>query len=203
MEEGFFTSAALFVLQAGALGVLPFVPILLVTRGINALQDARIAWTPYVELAALLVGAAAGVVLLDYNVDTATLSADAIFRSGGPWDHTAVEFLSIRANPSAWMLAPLLPWPFSSGTQTAAGFTIYLLAGLVIYAPLLRFRSPRALANAVRNAVIFVWGAFVTVYGFCYIVWLLNKLNFWSFAVLLVLLTATGSRTRYVVAKLR
>lgn len=203
MEGGVLAAGALFLMQIAALAVLPFAPLVLAARMINGLQDARIAWTPYVELAALCTGIAAGGVVLDYNLDPASLGAEAIFQAGGPWDQTAREFLLTRANPSAYSLAPLLPWPFSSGTQTTAGLSVYILSGLIIYAPIVVFRSRQAFANAARNAFIVLWGAYASVYGFCFALWLLNKLNFWVFALLLMFFLAVGSRSEQVTVKLR
>ena len=62
-------------------------------------------------------------------------------------------------------------------------------------------RRLREIANAVRNAFLFVSGAYATIYGAGYCLWLLNRLNFWIFLLLMVAIHLR-SRSDHVVVKL-
>jgi hypothetical protein len=192
-----------FVAHSIVLAAIPFIPILLVTRIINGLQDARVKWTPYSELAALAIGFLAGVLVIGFNFDRTILTAAEIFRDGGPWDLTFQQFLAIRANPFSYSLERLLPWPFSRGMPTGPALALFVIGGAVAYAPVLMFRSPRGVANGVRNFVIILWGAYATVYFFCFGLWLLNKLNFWAFLLLLLLIQAGRSKSERIVLRLK
>jgi hypothetical protein len=192
---------ALFICQAALLAALPILVFAGATRLVNSVQDARLPWTPYIELAAMAIGIAAGAIILRASIDPATITPGEVFRVGGPWDLDFLRFLTERANPFAYDIWAVLPVPFSSNLPSGAGLLVFFLSGIVIYAPILRFRSRRAIANGIRNAVIMILGAYVTIYGFAYFFWLLNKLNFWIFLFLLLLIHMR-SRSQAVVLKL-
>jgi uncharacterized membrane protein len=78
---------------------------------------------------------------------------------------------------------------------------LLVLAGILAVAPIVRFRGPRAVANGIRNAFLFVGGAYSTVYGLGYCLWLLNRLNFWSFLLLLIVIHMR-SKSSHIVLKL-
>jgi hypothetical protein len=194
-------TVALFICQAALLAALPITLFAAATRAVNGVTDARLPWTPHIELAALTVGVGAGAVILSTNIDPATIAPGEVFRVGGPWDVDFLGFLVQRANPFAYDVSAVLPLPFSGRLPTGAGFLVFILSGVLIYAPIIRFRSRRAVANGIRNAVIMILGAYVTVYGFAYFFWLLNKLNFWIFLFLLLLIHMR-SRSQAIVLKL-
>lgn len=202
MEDQFLLDAAVFVSHAATLAVLPLVPIVLATRLINGAQDARLPWTPRIELAALGLGALAGVYVFASNFSAAELTAEEIFRKGGIWDQGLRDFLLTRANPLAYELDWVLPWPFGSARKTLIELLVLLVGGAVVYAPIMRFRSARAVANAARNLAVILWGAYATVYAACYALWLLNKLNFWAFLLVLAIMHFGHKRTQRVVLKL-
>ena len=194
-------AVAFFICQAALLAALPIMLFAAATRTVNSVADARLPWTPYIELAALAVGIAGGAVILSTNIDPATIAPGEVFRVGGPWDVDFLGFLASRANPFAYDISAVLPLPFLGRLPTGAGFLVFILSGVLIYAPIIRFRSRRAVANGIRNAVIMIGGAYVTVYGFAYFFWLLNKLNFWIFLFLLLLIHMR-SRSQAIVLKL-
>jgi len=192
---------ALFVCQAALLAAVPVLLIAVATRVVNGVQDARLPWTPQVELVAFTIGIAGGVVILLNNIDPATLAPSEVFRLGGPWDLTFTEFLARRANPLAYDISVVWPVPFSGTLPTGAGITVLILGGAAIYAPVIRFRSRRAFANGIRNAILLFGAAYLTVYSFAYFFWLLNKLNFWIF-LLLLLAIHIRTRSQPIVVKL-
>jgi hypothetical protein len=194
-------AVAFFICQAALLAALPILLFAAATRAVNGVTDARLPWTPYIELASLAVGVAGGAVILGNSIDPATIAPGEVFRVGGPWDVGFLVFLAERANPFAYDISAVLPLPFSGRLPTGAGFLVFILSGVLIYAPMIRFRSRRAVANGIRNAVIMIGGAYVTVYGFAYLFWLLNKLNFWIFLFLLLLIHMR-SRSQAIVLKL-
>jgi hypothetical protein len=194
-------AVAFFICQAALLAALPILLFAAATRAVNGVTDARLPWTPYIELASLAVGVAGGAVILGASIDPATIAPGEVFRVGGPWDVGFLVFLAERANPFAYDISAVLPLPFSGRLPAGAGFLVFILSGVLIYAPMIRFRSRRAVANGIRNAVIMIGGAYVTVYGFAYLFWLLNKLNFWIFLFLLLLIHMR-SRSQAIVLKL-
>lgn len=202
MSDDFVASTLLFGLAALALGVLPFIPLALLSRAINTLQDARLAWTPTVELMALAVGVAAGVLALSATLDPASLTAAEIFRKGGPWDLSIGQLLAGPANPLLYRWGSVLPWRLRPSAGLTTGLVVALLAGLVIYVPVIIHRNLRAVAHGLRNAVIVVWGALATVYLFAYLLWLANELNFWLFLVLLIIIQTMRKRSERPVIRI-
>ncbi|MGA0562926.1 hypothetical protein ACO2RV_10785 [Ancylobacter sp. VNQ12] len=181
------------VIQATALLVFPFALLAATCRAINAVQDCQLPATPYIELFSLAVGVFAGGIILWTNIHWGLLDPGEIFRKGGPWDMSFGQFLAGPANPFAFDLSAILVWPFSGRLPTLAGLAVLLLGGAVFYVPILTYRTRRAFANGLRNAVILCWSAYATVYLFFYAGWLANKLNFWIFLLLLVVI---GMRRR-------
>lgn len=201
MASELLNATALLVSQALFLALVPIAVLAGGTRIINGVHDARLRWTPYIELAALWIGIMAGVVIIIHNVDPATLGPTEVLRVGGPWDLTFGEFLAEKANPLRYDISAVLPLPFSGRLPSGWGFAAFFLGGLVIYAPILYFRSRRAVANAIRNAFVMICGAYFTVYGFAYFLWLMNRLNFWIFLVLMAIIHMR-SRTERIVLRL-
>ncbi|WP_207461219.1 hypothetical protein [Azospirillum sp. SYSU D00513] len=202
MDQSILLSFFLSLSQAAALALLPLAPVAILCRLINTVQDARTGWTPWIELLALAVGVAGGMVVLAHNLDPATLAAGEIFRKGGPWDLDPAAFLLGPANPLGWSVQPLLPWPYSDNRSFGAGTMVFLVAGAVAYAPVIAFRTRRAAANGLRNALLILWGGCATVYGVCYGLWLLNLLNFWAFLLLLALIQWRRGRSERIAPKL-
>ena len=60
MRTHVFPLLATAIFEAGLLAAIPIFAIALGTRIINGLQDARLRWTPTIELDAFATGAAAG-----------------------------------------------------------------------------------------------------------------------------------------------
>jgi hypothetical protein len=180
------------MLEAALLAALPPLLIAIGSRAINAIEDAHLPWTPYVELGALATGAAAGAIIFGHSVDPSTLGPSAVFQVGGPWDMPFGEFIARVANPFRYDFSVLL---------SSTGLLIVLIAALFAAAPMVWFRGSAAVANGVRNAFLAVAGAYSAIYGLGYCLWLLNRLNFWVFLLLMVLVHL-HSRTDKVVFKL-
>jgi len=186
-------SALALMIQAAMLLVFPFALLAASCRAVNAAQDGQLPATPYIELFALAIGVFAGGIILWSNVHWGLLDPGEIFRKGGPWDMSFGQFLAGPANPLAYDLSAILVWPLAGRLPSVAGLAVLLLGGLVFYVPILTYRSRRAFANGLRNLLILLWGAYATVYLFFYAGWLANKLNFWIFLLLLVVI---GMRRR-------
>jgi hypothetical protein len=202
MPADFLPDVAGFLLDALALAIIPFIPLALGSRAINSLQDARLPWTPVIEILALAVGVLAGAFILARSIEPTSLEGREIFRPGGPWDLSFGQFLAHWGNPLTYRLGPLLPWPFSDG-RGGAGLLISLLAAATVYAPIVHFRTLRAVANGLRNLLIVLWAAYATTYYVCFMLWLLNKMNFWAFLLLLFAIHLLRSRSERVVLRLR
>jgi hypothetical protein len=183
---------AVSTVEAAFLAFLPVIAIAIGTRIINGLRDARLPWTPYIELAAFATGAAAGIIVFGHNTDPALLGPSAVFQVDGPWDMSLGTFIAQVANPFRYDLSALL---------VPSGIVLLLVAGVLVAAPIVRFRGSAAIANGIRNAFLTLSGAYATIYGLGYCLWLLNRLNFWVFLLLMIVIHMR-SRSDRVVLKL-
>ena len=179
------------ILEAGVLAAIPIFAIAVGTRIINGIQDARLRWTPSIELGAFATGAAAGAIVFFHSAAPGLLGPTAVFQAGGPWDMTLGQFIARAANPFEYDF---------SGLLKPVGVVLFLIAIAVAIAPIVRFGSPAAIANGARNAFLTVAGAYSAIYGLAYCFWLLNRLNFWVF-LLLMILVHMRSKTNKVVFK--
>lgn len=193
--------AGLYAVGAVILGILPFIPLAVMSRAINTVQDARLPLTPTVELLALAAGVVAGAIVLVSNVHGAAVSASVIFQKGGYWDLPPHLFLAARADPLIYDWSALMPWPLP-GHAPGLSLLVAVIGAAVVYGPVILFRSPRAVANGLRNAVILMWAAGTTIYLFNYAIWVANELNFWIFLVLLVVLQMTRKKSEKPVVKI-
>ena len=201
MGVEFALIAISLAVQAAALAIFPFALLAALCRAINAVQDCQLPATPYIELFSLVIGVFAGGIVLYTNVHWGLLDPGEIFRRGGPWDMSFGQFLAGPANPLSYDLSAILVWPFSGKLPSIAGIAVLLLGGLVFYGPVLLHRTRRAFAHGIRNVVILVWGAYATVYLFFYAGWAANRLNFWIFLVLLLIVGRLRRRSERVVLK--
>ncbi len=202
MGDDFLAVAALYAVGAAVLAVLPFLPIFIGSRIINTLQDARLPWTPAIEILALAIGVVAGGIVLAANIDPETVTASAIFRKGGYWDLPPDAFLAMRADPRIYDWSQLVPWPFGTWRGLSLSLMVAIGAAIVAYLPLLFFGTLRAAANGARNMLIVIWAAGATVYFFNYVLWVANELNFWLFLVLLVFLQVSRKKSEKPVVKI-
>jgi hypothetical protein len=99
---------ALVAVEAGVLALLPIILIAVGTRIVNGVRDARLPWTPYVELAAFATGAIAGAIVFAESTDGALLSPSEVFRTEGAWDLSFAGFLAAIANPLRYHLSAAL-----------------------------------------------------------------------------------------------
>src|SRR5437879_4175239 len=99
----------------------------------------------------------------------------------GWWDLTAGEFLGRWGNPLAYDYHPLVPWPFARAATGVPALLALFFGLAAVAAPVVAEPTPRSVATACRILLVLVWGAFAAAYGFCFALWLLNKLIFWSF----------------------
>jgi len=166
------------VIEAGILALIPVLAIALGTRVINGIRDARLPWTPNIELAAFATGGLAGASVFFRSMSADLLGPTAVFAVGGPWDMTFGQFIARTANPAEYDFSALF---------SPAGIVMFLIAIAIAIAPLVRFAGPAAMANATRNVFLVVAGAYSAIYGLGYCLWLLNRLNFWVFLLLMVL----------------
>ncbi len=96
-----------------------------------------------------------------------------------------------------------MPWPFArAGTGVPAGLAL-LLGLAAVAAPVVAEPTPRSIATACRTLLVLFWGAYAAAYGFCFALWLLNKLNFWAFLLLLFLIHLFRSGGEEMVLRLK
>ena len=126
MPSDFLATVGGFIVYALALAVIPFLPLLIGSRLINAIEDARSPWTPFIELLALLIGALGGALVLAYNLPPMATVGRGDLSPGRPVGSDGGEFLGRWGNPVRLRLPPavaLAPCPVSGA---AAGMLALL-----------------------------------------------------------------------------
>jgi hypothetical protein len=177
-------------LQTATLALVPVAPIAIGSRLVNRYHDARSSLSPGIEVLAVASGIYFGLVLFVGNMPAGYLTLELIFQDGGPWDLTLVSFLTERANPFAYSLAPIFEHIYAEeGTfHVHPGLHLFsVTAVVVVVGPYLRWRNRRALANGMRNLLILLWGAYATVYLMGLLFWMFNIFNFWTFLLVVVI----------------
>jgi hypothetical protein len=183
-------AVGLAVLRVLSLLLLPVLPLAAVPGATVALGPGRTRFTPFVEIAAVLLGVLFAPLLLAASTTDHIMVLHEIFRTNGPWDLDFGQFVTMRALPL--LLSPfLLIGQVVTGEASPDVFRAALLLGIpalaVIGAPALVLRNDRGISNSVRNLILAAWGAYATIYTVALLLWVANMLNFWCFLVLFAL----------------
>jgi len=140
----------------------------------------------------LAASAIAGLVALAATLPNSIFTWDAIVSRGGFWDLTLPEFLAVAAGVVGRAIPALLEVLQSAGARS--NFVGWIAAIIVIWSARLAIGLH---ALPVRNARLrflaaelacFLVGMFATIYLVTLLPWLANRLNFWLFLVLILLI---------------
>ncbi len=171
--------------------LIPLVPLAAGCRLINAVQRARLPFTPAIETMALVLGAIMGIVLLARYAPPGSLNLANLFAADSYWNVSLGQFLTDRVNPLDYPLyGALLP----AGNGGLTGYAIFPAVVAVTTLPLLIDRGPAGIANSARNLLILVWAAYGTIYLVSLLYWLVALLNFVVFLIALLLIQAARRR---------
>jgi hypothetical protein len=154
---------------------------------------------PAVTMPAKLSGALLGVLLLATQYDSRIFDVHLLFGAGGPWDLSFWAFLTDRVNPLPYdygrLFRPVLSGNFfgwvAVGVIVWAGLTLCFMATAIGFF----WKDSSSVGAWVSAVLISLLTAFLTVYFVFLALWTLHLLNFWSFAILIVLFQYYRHRT--------
>jgi hypothetical protein len=140
----------------------------------------------------LAASAMAGLGALAAVMPHTMLTWDAIVSPGGFWDLTLPEFLPVAAGLVRRSLPALSEVPRSDNARSLfigwiAGILVIWGARLAVGLLAVRARNAR-LRFLTAELVCFVVGMSSTIYAGTLLAWLVNRLNFWLFLVVILLI---------------
>ena len=183
-------AVGLAILRVLALLLIPALPLAAVPGATAALGSAQTRFTPFVEIAAVLLGVLSAPLLIVASTSDHILVLNEIFRTGGPWDLDFTQFVTQRALPlliSPIALIKLVVTGHASPDVFRATLMLGIPALAIMLGPAFILNSRAGLSNSVRNVMLAAWGAYATIYTVALLLWVANLLNFWCFLVLFAL----------------
>ena len=190
-HEAVIFNPALGFAALGFLSLL-LIPIVALVAGVSAAGaiGPTGTWRKFfLDIAALALGMLAAPLLLSTGAFVGMLSPHEIFRPGGPWDLDFRQFIVERALPltvSPFELIRLVAVGHPNPDVARGAILWGTLAVPVVLGPVVTLQSRAGLASSARTLVLLWWSAYTSVYIVAILLWLANKLNFWSFLLLFV-----------------
>jgi hypothetical protein len=141
---------------------------------------------PLVAALAKLLGIAAGILLIYARLDWRYFDLHQLFVPESPWNLTLWQFLGERVNPLNYGIGTLIDYPSGHGADDSF---LMLLAAVIalalatIAAPFLFWPAALARRAALYSIVLAGFTAYLTIYVVCLLLWSLYLLNFWTFAL--------------------
>lgn len=180
----------LFVLKAAGILVIIYGPMIIGARWLPRIDNRGLYLQPVAWLLPLLSGAIVGAGLLYSNLDPEYFTVNAIFQTEGPWGLSYTAFLGERVNPlnySFEVLFDRMVNPGENGNLMAMALVaVGCFAALVVRCVTL-WRSAGALRGILYGTVVAIWACYMTIFAAGLTLWLLNQLNFWTLAVVTIL----------------
>ena len=192
--------------MSGGGGVLGVVGTALEAAFVVALPIlARVAPADYFEIplvtgSARLCGVALGLALIYARFsDRPYFDLNRLFTPQSPWNLSLVEFLRDRANPFDYGIGTLVDHLERYGGQPVLWFLLAVAGLAAIVAVLAPFRfwpNPQVRRALLASLILAVFDVYLTIYVVCLVFWCLFLLNFWVFAVLVVVFQYYRGRAR-------
>lgn len=189
-----FQEVPALLLNAARLAVLVVLPLLasaVMTFVLRRVRNAEFEALPVLTIIANLAGLAAGLLLIAGSDLAPIFRLGMAFDKDGPWGISWEALLTERLRPShyspfglsarldaaepGWFVS-VLRWVPAAGLFAAAAIAIRAWGG------------GEALRAIGAVLVLFTWATAMTVYVIASGLWLLNVLNFWALAIVLLLL---------------
>lgn len=182
------------LLNAVRLAILVILPLLasgVMTFVLRRVRNAEFEALPVLTILANLTGLAAGLLLIAGSDLAPMFRLGMAFDKDGPWGISWYVLLSDRLNPAHYtpfglyerLDAPGHGW-FVGLLRWAPPIGLFLAAAIAIRA----WGGREALRAIGAVLVLFAWATAMTVYIIAGGLWLLNVLNFWALAIVLLLL---------------
>ena len=177
------------ILAAKALSILAiiYIPMIVGARWLPKVDTAGMYLMPVAWTLPLFAGLVFGGAMVYYNLDEEFYTVDNIFRTDGPWNLSYAAFLLDRVNPFNYYLEPVFSHLTFQGKDMGISLAIATAVGsfgLLVMRALGTWHSFGAWRGILYGAALAIWACYMTIFGVCLVLWLLNLLNFWTLALL-------------------
>lgn len=172
--------------------VLPFLVTRLVFALVDLVSARQFFQVPLVYGLSALFGVCVGLAMIHVREEIGReLTLGAVFVRGGGWDIPADAFLTERANPFGY--DPVRVIDEFLMPHDGDALQLIVLIGLVCFALVMvlafvLWTPAAALRSIVSGLIVAIWSALLAVYVVSLAYWSLALLNFWVFAVVLMIL---------------
>ena len=182
-------SVATGLIFAKALSILAiiYLPMIFGARWLPKIDNAGMFLSQSAWTLPIFAGVVFGGAMVYYNLDEEYFTVDNIFRTDSPWALSYTAFLFDRVNPFNYYLEPVLSHLSFHGPDMNLSVAIAAAIasfGLVVLRAVNTWHSFGAWRGILYAAALMVWACYMTIFGVCLVLWLLNILNFWTLALL-------------------
>ena len=153
---------------------------------------------PFLSGSAKLLGVTTGVLLLFRRFGTHYFDLHDFFVPESPWNLSLRDFLTERVNPLNYGPGVLVAHFGGDQADKPLAFGLVLIGLLlvtVVAAPFAFWSASAAGRGIVTGLLIALMVGYLTVYSICVLMWTLFLLNFWTFAVVAVVVQYYRYRT--------
>ncbi len=183
----FSVAAGLVAVKAFSILAIIYLPMIIGARWLPRIDTAGMYLLPAAWTLPMFSGIVVGGAMVYFNLDEEYFTVDNIFRADGPWNLSYSAFLLDRVNPFNYDLEPVLSRLTFQGADISISIvltTALASFGLLVLRAIGTWHSFGAWRGIVFGAALAVWSCYVTIFGVCLVLWLLNLLNFWALALL-------------------
>jgi len=167
-----------------------YLPMIVGMKWLPRIDNAGMFLMPGAWYLPMITGMIVGGTMVYFNLDEELFTVDNIFRTDGPWNLTYSAFIRDRVNPFNYYLEPVLNHASFQGFDLNIMILLLVAAacfGLMVYRAVSIWHSFGAWRGIVFGFAVVVWSCYMTIFGVCLVLWLLHLLNFWSLALITLL----------------
>ena len=180
-------TASLLLAKVASILAIVYLPMIVGARWLPKIDTAGMYLMPISWNLPIISGIALGAAMVYYNLDEEFFTIDNIFRTDGPWKLSYASFLLDRVNPFNFHLEPVFNHLTFQGQDMNVSIALTLAAGsfgLLALRAVSTWHSFGAWRGIAYGAALAIWSCYMTIFGVCLTLWLMNLLNFWLWAVL-------------------
>ena len=180
-------AASVLLVKAASILAIIYLPMIVGARWLPKIDTAGMYLMPVSWNLPILSGVLLGGAMVYYNLDEEFFTVDNIFRTDGPWNLSYTSFLLDRVNPFNFHLEPVFSHLTFQGADTNVSLALAASAacfGLLVLRAVSTWHSFGAWRGIAYGAALAIWACYMTIFGVCLVLWLMNLLNFWLLAVL-------------------
>ncbi len=182
-------TASVLLAKFASILVIIYLPMIVGARWLPKIDTAGMYLMPVSWNLPIFAGVLLGGSMVYYNLDEEFFTIDNIFRTDGPWNLSYASFLLDRVNPFNYHLEPVLTHLTFQGQDVNVSLALATAAaclGLLVLRALSTWHSFGAWRGIAYGVALAVWACYMTIFGVCLVLWLMNLLNFWLLAVLTI-----------------